>query len=97
MEDSQIQLTDKTINCNDCHQDFIFTVREQEFFAKMGFKPTRRCVPCRAKKRAEMNGTEQQVGNQTTISQVREELPPTGGKKRKNGRGRRNQGDYDEG
>ena len=92
MEDSQTQLTDKTINCIDCQKDFVFTVKEQEFFAKMGFKPTQRCVSCRAKRRAEAGGTEQ-AGSQTAQStSVREELPPTGGKKRGN-RGRRNQGD----
>jgi hypothetical protein len=93
MEDSQTQLTDTTINCIDCHTDFIFTVKEQEFFAEMGFKPTRRCVSCRAKRRA---GLAEQSGGQTASAPVREELPPTGGKK-KNGRGgRRNQSDYDE-
>jgi hypothetical protein len=95
MEDSQIQLTDKTLNCSDCHQDFIFSVREQEFFAEMGFKPTRRCVSCRAKKRAEAKGTEQ-PGNQVVSSSAREELPPTGGKKKTGRGGRRNQNDYDE-
>jgi hypothetical protein len=93
MEDTQTQLTDKTINCIDCQQDFTFTVREQEFFAKMGFKPTRRCVPCRAKKRA---GMTEQSGGQTSNAPVQEELPPTGGKKKSSRGGRRNQGDYDE-
>ena len=93
MEDSQT-LTDKTINCTDCQQDFVFTVKEQEFFAKMGFKPTRRCVSCRAKRRAGLSNTEQ-AGTQAAPE--REELPPTGGKRRNPGgfRSRRNQGDDD--
>ena len=92
MEDSQTQLTDKTINCIDCHTDFTFTVKEQEFFDKMGFKPTRRCVSCRAKRRAEAGGSDQSGNQPTQSNYVREELPPTGGKKRYRG-GRRNQGD----
>jgi CxxC-x17-CxxC domain-containing protein len=40
---------DKTINCKDCGQDFIFTAGEQEFYAEKGFQnePVR-CKDCRA-------------------------------------------------
>ncbi len=40
---------DKIITCKDCGEDFIFTVREQDFYVQKGFTndPTR-CAPCRA-------------------------------------------------
>lgn len=41
-------MTDKTIKCKDCGASFIFTVKEQEFYAEKGFDndPTR-CPDCR--------------------------------------------------
>jgi N-acetylglutamate synthase-like GNAT family acetyltransferase len=47
---------DKTLTCKDCGAEFVFTVREQEFYAEKGFtnEPTR-CAECRAKKKAERN------------------------------------------
>ena len=39
---------DKTIVCKDCGQEFIFTAREQEFYAEKGFtNEPQRCKPCR--------------------------------------------------
>ncbi len=47
---------DKTIKCKDCGTEFVFTVREQEFYDKMGFKDEpSRCKPCRDKRKAERN------------------------------------------
>lgn len=39
---------DETLRCRDCGEDFVFTARDQEFFAEKGFtnKPTR-CKSCR--------------------------------------------------
>ncbi len=40
---------DKIIICRDCGNPFVFTAREQEFFAQKGFKhEPRRCpeLPC---------------------------------------------------
>lgn len=45
---------DETLVCKDCGKEFVFTVREQEFYAEKGFenKP-QRCKECRiAKKNA---------------------------------------------
>jgi|SRR3989344_1061138 len=43
---------DQTIICKDCGKNFIFTARDQEFFAQKGFSnaPTR-CRDCRQKKK----------------------------------------------
>ena len=40
--------TDKTINCKDCKEDFVFSASDQEFFDKKGFKnEPQRCKECR--------------------------------------------------
>lgn len=45
---------DEVIICKDCGKEFTFTVRDQEFYEKMGFqnKPVR-CKECRDKKKME--------------------------------------------
>ena len=46
-------MQDEKIICKDCGKEFVFTVREQEFYAEKGFenKPVR-CKECREKKKA---------------------------------------------
>lgn len=49
---------DQTLTCRDCGKSFVFTARDQEFFAEKGFTnaPTR-CKDCRAiKKKAPAGG-----------------------------------------
>ena len=51
---------DIKIICKDCGEEFLFTVRDQEFYEEKGFQnqPVR-CKACRTKKKAErMNRTE---------------------------------------
>ncbi|MCM1053501.1 MAG: zinc-ribbon domain-containing protein [Ruminococcus sp.] len=51
-----MELKDKKITCKDCGKTFLFTVNDQEFYAKMGFNSDpQRCKDCRAKKKAEKN------------------------------------------
>ncbi len=38
---------DKTLNCSDCNNAFIFTAGEQEFFAEREFTEPKRCKECR--------------------------------------------------
>lgn len=47
---------DIKIICKDCGEEFLFTVREQEFYEEKGFnnQPVR-CKECRDKKKAERN------------------------------------------
>jgi len=42
---------DKTIICKTCHTDFVFSVGEQEFFAKHEYTDPVRCPECRAARR----------------------------------------------
>ena len=44
--------SDKVMTCADCSQDFVFTAREQEFYATRGFTEPRRCPSCRASRKA---------------------------------------------
>ena len=42
----------KTLTCEECGKDFIFTAGEQEFYEEKGFTPPKRCPDCRAAKKA---------------------------------------------
>ena len=45
------------LTCRDCGQAFVFTVREQEYYASRGFdNPPGRCPDCRAARKAERGG-----------------------------------------
>lgn len=46
-------LSDQTLVCRDCNQEFVFTVGEQEFYASRGLTNTPgRCPACRAARKA---------------------------------------------
>ena len=50
-------MPDKTINCQDCGRDFIFTEEEQNYYAERGFQDPKRCKACRmARKRRDFGG-----------------------------------------
>lgn len=48
---------DETLRCRDCGEDFVFTAREQEFYAEKGFsnKPVR-CKTCRNARKGQRDG-----------------------------------------
>ena len=55
---------DKTIVCDDCGQEFIFSVREQEFYEEKGFNnEPKRCKECRDKRKAEKNNNRRNFDN----------------------------------
>lgn len=43
---------DKTLICQDCGSEFIFTENEQKFYEEKGFKEPKRCRICRPARRA---------------------------------------------
>jgi CxxC-x17-CxxC domain-containing protein len=45
--------SDKTLTCSDCGEQFVFTERDQAFYAERGFSEPRRCASCRAIKKAQ--------------------------------------------
>ncbi|MCF7845765.1 MAG: zinc-ribbon domain containing protein [Candidatus Peribacteraceae bacterium] len=42
----------KSLTCEECGKDFVFTQGEQEFYEEKGFTPPKRCKECRAAKKA---------------------------------------------
>lgn len=47
---------DKTLVCKDCSKEFVFTAREQEFYASKGFQnEPLRCKECRDLKKSQFN------------------------------------------
>ena len=52
-----MEYKDKTMKCKDCGEDFVFTARDQEFYAEKGFQnEPQRCKPCRDANKARRSG-----------------------------------------
>ncbi len=47
--------SDKTLQCRDCGNEFVFSAGEQEFYATRGFSEPTRCPDCRAARKAARN------------------------------------------
>ncbi|MEG6520508.1 zinc-ribbon domain containing protein [Desulfotomaculum sp. 1211_IL3151] len=51
--------SDRNLTCRDCGAEFVFSAREQEFFAEKGFQnDPSRCPSCRAARKQRMQGNE---------------------------------------
>jgi DNA-directed RNA polymerase subunit RPC12/RpoP len=49
---------DKSLQCSDCGQEFIFTAGEQEFYASRGLQhEPKRCPQCRQARKAQRSGS----------------------------------------
>jgi hypothetical protein len=49
-------MADKTLQCKDCNQDFVFTEGEQEFYKEKGFEnEPQRCPECRRARKQQRN------------------------------------------
>ncbi|HYI25067.1 MAG TPA: zinc-ribbon domain containing protein [Thermomicrobiales bacterium] len=48
-------MSDRTLTCRDCGQEFVFTAGEQEFYQQRGFSEPQRCRSCRDQKKAQRN------------------------------------------
>lgn len=46
-------MSDKTLTCRDCGQQFTFTEGEQSFYQERGYSEPQRCSSCRAAKKAQ--------------------------------------------
>jgi CxxC-x17-CxxC domain-containing protein len=40
-------MSDRSLTCRDCGQEFVFTAGEQEFYQQRGFSEPQRCTDCR--------------------------------------------------
>jgi CxxC-x17-CxxC domain-containing protein len=48
-----MEFTDRTLNCLDCKNEFVFTAGEQAFYERKGFREIpKRCKPCRDARKA---------------------------------------------
>lgn len=48
-------MSDQTLTCRDCGQEFTFTAGEQAFYQERGFSAPSRCPACRSRRKAERN------------------------------------------
>ncbi|HEX7342801.1 MAG TPA: zinc-ribbon domain containing protein [bacterium] len=63
-----MEALDKTIQCATCGREFIFTVKEQGFFAQKGFKEPRHCRECRQqRKQAQVQALDQAISAQPVL------------------------------
>ena len=46
-------MSDRTITCADCGADFLFSEREQNFYAERGMSEPKRCKSCRDQRKAQ--------------------------------------------
>ena len=61
-----MEAQDRTIKCATCGREFIFTVKEQSFFASKGFMEPRHCRECRQqRKQAQAQALDQAVSSQS--------------------------------
>lgn len=49
-------MSDRSLMCRDCGQEFTFTLGEQEFYQQRGFSEPQRCPTCRQARKAQRNG-----------------------------------------
>jgi Probable zinc-ribbon domain len=42
---------DQQLTCADCNQEFVWSAKDQEFFAEKGFQQPKRCRDCRQAKK----------------------------------------------
>ena len=51
---------DKTLVCNECGNEFVFTAGEQEFYAEKGFQnEPKKCKACRDARKKAAKGTQE--------------------------------------
>jgi len=48
-------MSERTLTCRDCGQEFVFTAGEQEFYEQRGFSDPQRCPSCRQARKAQRN------------------------------------------
>ena len=51
------EMSDKTLSCRDCGQEFTFTAGEQAFYLERGFSEPQRCPACRAGRKSQRSSS----------------------------------------
>lgn len=49
-------MSDRTLTCRDCGQEFVFTAGEQAFYQERGFSEPKRCPTCRNARKSQQRG-----------------------------------------
>ena len=49
-------MSDRSLTCRDCSQEFVFTLGEQEFYQQRGFSEPQRCPNCRQARKSQRDG-----------------------------------------
>lgn len=56
-------MSDRSLTCRDCGQEFTFTAGEQDFYTQRGFSDPQRCPNCRAQRKTQRNNTQGGYGD----------------------------------
>lgn len=48
-------MSDRTLTCRDCGNEFVFTAGEQDFYTSRGFSEPQRCPGCRQARKTQRN------------------------------------------
>lgn len=48
-------MSDRTLTCRDCGNEFVFTAGEQDFYVSRGFSDPQRCPSCRQARKQQRN------------------------------------------
>ena len=48
-------MSDRTLTCRDCGNEFVFTAGEQDFYTSRGFSDPQRCQSCRQQRKQQRN------------------------------------------
>jgi CxxC-x17-CxxC domain-containing protein len=49
-------MSDRTLTCRDCGEQFVFTAGEQQFYTERGYSEPSRCKACRQQRKAQQGG-----------------------------------------
>jgi CxxC-x17-CxxC domain-containing protein len=61
-------VSDRTITCRDCGQEFTFTAGEQAFYQERGYSEPQRCSSCRAERKAQRGASGYDSGRSSSSS-----------------------------
>ncbi len=61
-------MKDKTVTCEKCGQEFVFTAGEQEFYTEKGFSEPKKCKPCRDAAKQERNSKRSNFGGKPNFN-----------------------------
>jgi len=62
------EVSDRTITCRDCGQEFTFTAGEQAFYQERGYSEPQRCSSCRAERKAQRTASGYDSGRSSDYS-----------------------------